>query len=43
MPPQNRVRNDDARDLTQDLRSQPMPPDCQPASIVIGELEPLPT
>ena len=43
MPPQDRVRCDDARDLTQDLPTQPMPTDRQPASIVIGELEPLST
>ena len=43
MPPQDRVRRDDARDLTQDLPTQPMPTDRQPASIVIGELEPLST
>jgi hypothetical protein len=42
MPPQDRVRCDDARDLTQDLPAQPMP-DHQPASIVIGELKPRPT
>ena len=43
MPPQDRVRCDDARDLTQDLSAQPMPTDRQPASIVIGKLEPLAT
>jgi hypothetical protein len=43
MPPQDRVRCDDARDLTQDPPTQPIPKDRQPASIVIGELEPLPT
>ena len=43
MPPQNRVRCDDGRDLTQDLPSQPMPPNRQPASIVVSELEPLST
>ena len=43
MPPQDRVRCDDAPDLTQDLPAQPMPTDRQPASIVIGELEPLAT
>jgi hypothetical protein len=41
MPPQDRVRRDDARDLTQNLPTQPMPTDRQPASIAIGELEPL--
>ena len=43
MPPQDRVRCDDARDLTQDPPTQPIPTDRQPASIVIGELEPLST
>ena len=43
MPPQDRVRRDDARDLTQDPPTQPIPTDRQPASIVIGELEPLST
>ena len=40
MPPQDRVRRDDRRDLTQDLPAQPMPADRQPPSIVIGELQP---
>ena len=43
MPPQDRVRCDDARNLLQDPSTQPMPTDRQPASIVIGELEPLST
>jgi hypothetical protein len=43
MPPQDCVRCDDARDLTQYPPTQPMPSDRQPASIVIGELEPLST
>jgi hypothetical protein len=43
MAPQDRIRRDDARDLTQDPPTQPMPTDRQPASIVIGELETLST
>ena len=43
MPPYYRVRCDNSRDLTQDLPAQPMPADRQPASIVIGELEPTAT
>jgi len=43
MPPHDRVRCDDARDLTQDPPTQPMPTDRQPAPIVIGELEALAT
>ena len=37
------ARCDDTRELAQDLPSQPMAPDRQPASIAIGEREPLPT
>ena len=43
MPPQDGVRSDDARDLTQDPPTQPMPTGRQPPSIGIGELEPLST
>ena len=38
MPPQNRVRCDDASDLTQDLPSQLMPPEREPAAIVLSAL-----
>ena len=43
MPSQDRVGCNDARDLIQELPAQPMPMDRQPASVVIGELEPLTT
>jgi hypothetical protein len=43
MPPQNRVGRDDRGDLAQYAASQPMPQDGKPPSVVISELEPLPT
>ena len=41
MPPYNGVWCDDGGDLTQDLPSQPLPPDRQPAPIGTGELQSL--
>ena len=40
MPPLDRVRSDDAWDLTQNPPTQPMPTGRQPTSIGNGELEP---
>ena len=43
MPPQDRIGCHDGCDPIQELPAQPMPSDGQPASVVIGEREPLTT
>src|SRR5258708_24650864 len=39
VPPQDRVRRHDGRDLTQDLPPQPMPADRQASPVGVCELE----